>query len=63
VNQHQQRGGKSGKGKDQKTPAWKSDPDFADFKSVSFPPNELKNKTAKDGQTHWGKENERQEEH
>ena len=39
VNQHQQGSGKSGKGKDCKPPAWKSDPNFADFKSVTFPKN------------------------
>ena len=63
VNQHQQGCGKSGKGKDCKPPAWKSDPDFADFKSVSFSPNDRKNKTKEDRQTHWGKENKCQEEH
>jgi len=40
ANQHQQGSGKSGKGKDCKPPAWKSDPDFADFKPVIFSKNE-----------------------
>jgi len=37
ANQHQQGSGKSGKGKDCPPPAWKSDPDFADFKLENFP--------------------------
>ena len=63
VNQHQQGRRKSGKGKECEPPAWKSDPNLADFKSMIFPKDEWKNKTKEDRQIHWGKEKTRQEKH
>ena len=69
VNQHQQGNANNGNGKDgkdktpRKPPAWKSDPDFSDFKSTSHTADKWKNMSHEDKQKHFEKEKTRRAEH
>jgi len=69
VNQHQQGNGNGGNGKGGKDkkrrdpPAWKSDPDFSDFKSTSCTDEKWKSFTKADRKIHCDKEEKRRDEH